>query len=112
AVSTAQSGLTQSISELEIQRGQNESDLRKADLDVRLAVLDLDRVLGAKVAAKITAARESGRKGAEMLRAYVDDAQLEGAALQSLRKLKSVIDLAKEDLSRPSTKLDGTKKVL
>ena len=112
AVSTADASLTQTKSELEIQKGQNESDLRKADLDVRLAVLDLDRVLGATVAAKITAAREAGQKGAEMLRAFAADPELQGAALQSLRKLRSDIDLANEELSRAKTKLEWTQKLL
>ena len=56
SVSDALAGVDQSRAALEIQRNKDESDIRKADLDVRFARLDLDKYLGATVAARVVEA--------------------------------------------------------
>src|SRR5207249_2198797 len=94
----------------EIQKNQNESDLRKAGLDVDFARLDLDKYLGAEIAAK-AAALEKGTTD-DGVRALSAEAALGGEALQQLRKLRSDIDLAREEVKRAESKLQWTEKLL
>ena len=65
SVSDAAASLAQSRGGLDIQINQNASDVRKADLDVRFARLDLDKYLGAAVAEKALGSRNAeGRRDA------------------------------------------------
>jgi HlyD family secretion protein len=113
SVSDALASLAQSAGALDIQLNQNASDIRKADLDVRFARLDLDKYLGASVAGKALASRNAeGRRVLPDVRTLAEDATLEGEALQEERKLKSEIDLSDEEVSRARDKLAGTEKLL
>ena len=113
SVSDAAAALAQSKGALDIQLNQNASDVRKADLDVRFARLDLDKYLGAPVAEKLVATRGTQASPVRPdVRALADDAALEGEALQQTRKLKSAIDLAAEEVSRARDKLAGTERLL
>lgn len=113
SVSDAQAGVVQATGALDIQVNQGASDVRKADLDVRFARLDLDKYLGAAVAEKVLASRSAdGRRALPDLKALAEDPAIEGEALQSERKLKSEIDLADEEVSRARQKLAGTQTLL
>lgn len=113
SVSDALASLAQSTGALDIQLNKNASDIRKADLDVRFARLDLDKYLGAAVAEKALASKnDEGRRVLPDVTALAADAALEGEALQEERKLKSEIDLSDEEVSRARDKLAGTEKLL
>lgn len=113
SVSDAAAALAQSRGALDIQLNQNASDVRKADLDVRFARLDLDKYLGAPVAEKIVSSKGAdGRRVPPDVKTLADDPALEGEALQQTRKLRSEIDLADEEVSRASDKLAGTERLL
>ena len=113
SVSDAAAALAQSKGALDIQLNQNASDVRKADLDVRFARLDLDKYLGASVAEKVVSSKGAdGRRVLPDVKALAEDAALEGEALQQTRKLKSEIDLADEEVSRARDKLAGTERLL
>ncbi len=114
---------------LEIQLQQNASDLRKADLDVRFAKLDLERYVGKPFARQlltaygpaatstqptsneggVPAAGHGGSLEATKLRRLIsrllDSEALEGEALQRIRGLKSDIQLADEEHRRSSEKV-------
>jgi hypothetical protein len=78
---------------------------------VRFARLDLDKYLGATVAARVVeAATTPGAAFDPKPLARVED--LGGEALQERRKLQSEIDLAKEEVSRAKDKVAWTEKLL
>ena len=110
-VSDAQSGVTQAQEALKIQENQNESDLRKADLDVKFARIDLQRYLGAKLADRVEVG-EPGDAPAPDLKRLAVDPLLEGAGLQERRKRESDIDLAREEVARARDKLKWTDALL
>ncbi len=113
AVSDAAAGVAQSRGALDIQLNQGASDVRKADLDVRFARLDLDKYLGAPVAEKVLASRNAdGKRVLPEAKSLAEDPALEGEALQQARKLRSEIDLSDEEVSRARDKLAGTEKLL
>jgi HlyD family secretion protein len=109
-VSEAASNVEQAVAALDIQRKKNESDVRKAELDVQFAQIDLDKFVGREVAAKAIAARDAG--GGRDVAALSKESSLGGEALQELRKRQSDIDLVKEELARAKDKLAWTDKLL
>ena len=107
AQTDADSGVAQARAALDIQRQQNESDERKAGLDVRFAELDLDKYLG-RCVAQCAVALPAGTSYADLAKAE----GLEGEALQSMRKLRSDIDLATEEVTRAKDRLAATQRLL
>ncbi len=110
-VSDAQSNVEQAQAALEIQKKQNESDVRRAEMDVQFARLDLDKFLGKDVAEKAATGRAAGAT-TEALKPLADDPALGGEALQALRSRQQDIDLAKEEVARAKDKLAWTEKLL
>jgi multidrug resistance efflux pump len=108
-VSEAASNVEQALAALDIQKKKNESDVRKAELDVQFAQIDLDKYVGREVAEKAVAARAGG---ASDVSALSSEANLGGEALQELRKRQSDIDLVKEELARARDKLKWTDTLL
>jgi multidrug resistance efflux pump len=125
AVADAAAGLAQAEAALEILKNQNDSDLRKAQLDVRFAHLDLEKYLGTDVAGRAAEAPPAPKAapaaaGAppapaeprSVVAALVNDPALGGEALQQKRKLQADIDLANEEATRAKDKLAWTEKLL
>jgi HlyD family secretion protein len=114
-VAAAADNHANAVTNLEIQLQQNASDLRRADLDVRFARVDLDRYVGKKIAAELLASyaaaagAEGGGLGATDLRRLIasllESDSLEGEALQRIRELKSDIQLADEEHRRASERV-------
>ncbi|MDJ0522337.1 MAG: efflux RND transporter periplasmic adaptor subunit [Planctomycetota bacterium] len=118
---------------LEIQLQQNDSDRRKADLDVRFAMLDLERYVGKAFAEQLLSAYHAvvdgpagaapaeggegpgaGLDGARLQRligSLLESDALEGEALQRIRTLKSDIHLADEQHRRAEEKLRNSIKL-
>ena len=109
-VSGAESDLAQGVEALKIQQNQNDSDLRKATLDVQFARIDLQKYVGESIAARL----EAHAAGLDALdyAALSKDAALEGEGLQERRKRESEIDLAKEEVARARDKLKWTEELL
>jgi multidrug resistance efflux pump len=101
---------------LEIQRHQNASDVRKAELDVQFAALDLERYVGKALLAEVLKVRSAagGPEGGpssvppapppEWYAALLERPTLDGEALQTLRRLDSEIQLADEEAKRAASK--------
>ncbi len=122
-VSAAADAHAGAVTNLEIQLQQNASDLRKADLDVRFALLDLERYVGKSFAAQLLAAygpaatsSQEGEAGGiragldaaglrRLIATLLDSDALEGEALQKIRQLKSDIQLAEEEHRRAEEKV-------
>ena len=123
---------------LDIQRQQNASDVRKAELDVRFARLDLERYVGKRLADILLEACACEREGLapvsddlapppapdlpemttsststqRLIATLLLHEQLEGEARQSIRKHDSDIGLADEEYRRQQVKLDWTRRLL
>jgi HlyD family secretion protein len=88
----------------EIQRKQNQSDIAIAELNVRFARMELERYLGAGVAAEVV--KEKGGF-AEL----ADDAGLGGAAQRDLHGYTARVELASAELSQAEERLRWTKQL-
>ncbi len=125
-VSAAADSHANAVTNLEIQLQQNASDLRKADLDVRFAKLDLERYVGKPFAAQLLEAYaaavqdadvENGGGGLDagnlkrLISSLLESDALEGEALQSIRKLTTDIQLAEEEHRRAAEKLKNSTKL-
>jgi HlyD family secretion protein len=111
------------VANLDIQRQQNASEIRKDELEVRFARLDLDRYVGGALAAELLAVRrtaqpvsasggDGGERAEDFVLALLDRENLEGEALQMIRMLDSDISLATEEKRRAEVKLKWTRQLL
>ncbi|MDF1703046.1 MAG: efflux RND transporter periplasmic adaptor subunit, partial [Planctomycetota bacterium] len=132
-VSTARDQHAAAVTSLEIQLQQNASDLRKADLDLRFARLDLERYVGKSFAAQLldvarsaVTAPESAAEGVEgaetpkariaegvrrLIHGLLESKELEGEGLQVIRELTSDIRLADEESRRAAEKLKHSERL-
>lgn len=140
-VSTARDQFDSAVTNLEIQIQQNASDLRKADLDVRFARLDLERYVGKGFAAQLlevarqaaasptASAEPAGANGGSnggakpstkariaegvrrLIAGLLQREELEGEGLQRIRTLTSDIRLADERHRRAAEKLKHSERL-
>ena len=131
-VRSALEAVTNAQSNLRIQAHQHASEVRKAELTLRFARLDLARYVGEHVGEalerehldRVAAAREAlaGADDAEgapasepmdetSIRDLLSQEALDGEAVQRLRDLSSDIDLAEEELRRAQDKVNHSKKL-
>jgi HlyD family secretion protein len=132
SVYNAEASYTQAKEDLDIQIKQNESDVAEAELAVRFARLDLDKYLGADLAAVVI---EKGLAAIDMRQLALEETQLilgeelsretlgeaaagpisegrvplGGEARQELRDLSSAVQLAKLDLTKAQNTLKYSK---
>lgn len=103
-VQSALANLTDASASYEIQKKQNESNLKQGELKLKFSRMDMEKYLGEQAAEKFLA-------GQVDLLALVEREDLGGEALQKRRNLGSDIELAQEDIARASEKLDWTVKL-
>jgi RND family efflux transporter MFP subunit len=115
---TARADHTDANEALEIQKKQNYSDIQTGQMDVRFALMDLQKYLGDAVAEKLIAyaAKPTNPTGghAEIVSFIEDvnsDPNLRCEAVQMLRELDDHIKLADMKLKRAIDKLEGTRKL-
>lgn len=126
-------------SSLDIQLQQNASDIRRAELDVRFARLDLERYVGKALADGLLeacaceldtlqpvsddldpvpaepiagAGTTSSTATQRRIAELLDNEMLEGEARQTIRRHDSDIGLANEEYKRQQVKLDWTRRLL
>jgi len=100
----AESGYTSARENLEIQRKRNESDIAMAKLNVKFARMELDRYLGAELAAELV--NEKGD--------FADLAEhpgLGGTAGQELAQDIAQVELAAAELSQAEARLRWTRRL-
>ncbi len=104
-VEDANAAYTQAKEELTIQKEQNESDISRAELELRFAMLELKRYLGDSLAVEAMDGKidfeESG---------WHD--RMGGAALQEQRRLDNAVSLASEEMSRTEESLHWTRELV
>ncbi|MDA1193931.1 MAG: efflux RND transporter periplasmic adaptor subunit [Planctomycetota bacterium] len=138
-ISGARDAVSGAETNLEIQIQQNASDLRKADLEVRFARLDLARYVGKSYAERLiavagvdTSAQAFDPEGADpaaiaaaaeaseariaegvrrLIAELLESEELEGESLQTIRQLTSDIRLAEEELRRATDRLRNSEKL-
>ncbi len=94
------------VQQYDIQESQNESTVSEASRKVRFALLDLKKYLGDNLAKRLE------REQPETLAASLSrDPSLGGSALQKKRELTGKIELAREEHSRASSKVQWSRKL-
>ena len=89
---------------LEMQKKQNESDIRDAELKVKFAKMDLEKYIGKKLAEEVI-------KNKTQYYELMKDSELEGESLQKKKELESKIDLAKEEIARAKDRVEWSEKL-
>ncbi len=121
----ANAGLTEAKESFDIQKKQNDSDIKAGRMKVRFALMDLYKYLGKNAAeklmpapvepAQVTQAQMSGLANpgydGNEIASLIEDANLGGEALQKLRELDGGIKLKMKELELAKNKLDWTEKL-
>jgi RND family efflux transporter MFP subunit len=108
----SESTLTEARENLTIQKKDNESNIRQAELDVKFAVMDLKKYLGAEITEEIIDNHKNEPNyRPDFTKLLEDPNRLGGEALKKYRTLSSDIDLAREELSQTDDTLYWTEKL-
>ncbi|MFA7328089.1 MAG: efflux RND transporter periplasmic adaptor subunit [Candidatus Ratteibacteria bacterium] len=103
----AETTLTDAREGLQIQVNQNDTNVRKGELSLTFARMELEKYLGSRLTE--TVLKQKGEVKPGEIFASPD---LEGEAQRQMKQFKNAIDLAKEQLSRDQDRLNWTKKLV
>jgi HlyD family secretion protein len=107
----AQAGYTEAMENLDIQKKQNESDIQAGQMKARFALIDLHKALGETVAKKLLNQTQDQVVDSNKIAVLINDPNLGGDALQTLRQLDGDIYLKEQDLQLAKSKLEWTEKL-
>jgi HlyD family secretion protein len=110
-LASTEASYTEAKESHQIQIKQNESDITASELKVKFAMIDLRKYLGDSVAEKFVASTEASLEDPGEIEALVDDPQLGGDALQSLRALTEDIGLKEQTFKLAESRLDWSQKL-
>ena len=111
----ASADYTQAKESYDIQKNQNESDIQGGQLNVKFALMDLEKYLGVRVAADVLAGKVKlsdlglGELPAGEALELLDRLKIGGSALQKKKELESNIDLAQEEVARAADEYKWSK---
>jgi HlyD family secretion protein len=112
---SAEASFTDAKESLDIQKKQNESDIKAGQLKVRFALMDLQKYVGEEVAEMLVAGLANpGIEQVEIALLIGDannDSKLGGEALQKLRERDGDIYLKRQELELAKSKLEWTEKL-
>ena len=112
---TSKADYTDANESLQIQKKQNDSDIQTGEMNVRFALMDLQKYLGDVIAAKLIAQVANRSGGYTEIASFINDANsdpnIRCEAIQMLRELEDNIKLADMKLARAKDKLEGTRKL-
>ncbi len=121
ATSNAQASYEEAVESYEIQLNQNNSDIKGGERKLKFAKMDLQKYVGEIIAQQLIQAGEvyaatqasqpATTRPVVNMTALSRDPNLRGAAQQKIRELQSKIELASEELTRATTKLEWTEKL-
>ena len=117
SVQSSSANYTQAREQYEIQKNQNESNIKAGELNVKFARMDLEKELGRDLATRVLkgkidlAAVIGADADYETLTENLEEIGLGGSALKQLRKLQADIDLASEELTRAQTDFGFSEKL-
>lgn len=104
-VENSQASYTEAQENLLIQKKQNESDIKDAELKVKFALLDLEKYLGKELAGGYVA------KPVNQWDQLLSSELLAGEALNRKREMETKIDLAREEVARAKDRVDWSVKL-
>jgi HlyD family secretion protein len=105
---SAEASFTDANESLEIQKKQNESDIKKGQMKVKFALMDLHKYVGAVAGQKLVSAMENPGIEPNEIISLVSEPSLAGEALQKLRELNDNITLAGSEFEQKSDELMWT----
>lgn len=108
---SSEASFTDANESLDIQKKQNESDIKKGLMEVRFKLMDLQKYLGAVVAEKLASGKTNPGYEPNEIPSLIKDTQLGGEALQKIRELEVDIDLKDKELKEANSKLTWTEKL-
>jgi HlyD family secretion protein len=116
---SSEASFTDANESLDIQKKQNESDIKKGLMQVRFNLMDVQKYLGAVVAEKLAFGNtnpgyepnENPGYEPNQIPSLIKDTQLGGEALQKIRELEVDIDLKDKELKEADSKLTWTQKL-
>lgn len=119
AFNDADASYAQARESYEIQKNQNESNIKEGELKAKFGRMDLEKYLGAELADKLLKGEVEATGILTAKSAAVDGPvselaeppALNGEALQKWRKAKADIDLAREEVSRARDRLEWSRKL-
>jgi len=111
AFAGTEASYTEAQEAYKIQVKQNKSDIANGEMELRFAMMDLQKYLGETLAEGLI--NNDGDNGDPIteIAGLIDSPKLEGQGRQELRRLKADIDLAEERLARANDTLSWTKKL-
>jgi HlyD family secretion protein len=108
---SSEASFTDANESLDIQKKQNDSDIKKGLMEVRFKLMDLQKYLGAVVAEKLASGKSNPGYEPNEIPSLIKDTQLGGEALQKIRELEVDIDLKDKELKEADSKLTWTEKL-
>lgn len=108
---STQASYTDANESLDIQKKENESNIRAGLMEVRFTLIDLKKYLGESIAGSLVAGSANLLGDEDKISMLVDEPALGGEALQKLRQLQNDIKLAEMRFTRAENKLEGTLKL-
>ena len=107
----SESSYTEAKEALDIQKKQNDSDIKAGQMKVKFALMDIQKYLGDFVAEKNISAAANPESDANKITTLIDDPNLGGEALQKSRELDGDIYLKMQELELAKSKLEWTEKL-
>lgn len=107
----AKASYEEATAEYAIQVNENESEIKKGQIQVTFGMMDLQKYAGAGLAKSLIEGIEGIKDPVASVAGLSESKELGGSALQTLRDLQSKIDLAGEELKRAGSKLEWTRKL-
>ena len=90
---------------LEIQKKQNESDIKQGELKVKFARMDFEKYVGKTLAAELI--EKNNFKFSELIKSL----ELEGETLNKKREHENSIDLAREEVARAKDRVEWSERL-
>lgn len=109
--SNVKASFTEATEALDIQKNQNDSDLKSAELSVEFALMDLQKYFG-EVLAKEVVSDVSYETDIDKIIKLIHNENIAGEALQTIREMQSNIDLRREELERAKDDLVWTERLV
>ncbi|HPS55834.1 MAG TPA: efflux RND transporter periplasmic adaptor subunit [Sedimentisphaerales bacterium] len=107
----AEASLTEAKEALDIQIKQNHSDIQAGEMNVRFALMDLQKYLGEIIANRIVDEKIEILENQVPIKFLLDDPNLGGEALQKVRELDGDIYLKEQNLELAKSTYDWTEKL-
>lgn len=108
---SSEASFIEATESLDIQKKQNESDIKGGQLKLNFALMDFKKYVGETASAEVVARVSEDPNQCVDMSKILEHPDLGGEALQELRELESDIYLKKQELAQADSTLEWTKKL-